>query len=165
MSKEYMNDGSLSEKWKYRFNFYDQHGFPGFWGATPEYKAAFKTLKVRQRLTIQMNFIAFFCSWIYLFVLGLWKKAIIVLLLGILSLFVGALIGVNILGIAVASYVAVNTNKWFYERGKRVKYLEPLNNRWLSQAKPPPSFYSQFLRLKYRYGARPARIIKIIAPG
>lgn len=91
MSKEYMNDGSLSEKWKYRFNFYDQHGFPGFWGATPEYKAAFKTLKVRQRLTIKMNFIAFFCSWIYLFVLGLWKKAIIVLLLGILSLFVGAL--------------------------------------------------------------------------
>nr|WP_282680436.1 DUF2628 domain-containing protein [Escherichia coli] len=90
-----MNDGSLSEKWKYRFNFYDQHGFPGFWGATPEYKAAFKALKVRQRLTIQMNFIAFFCSWIYLFVLGLWKKAIIVLLLGILSLFVGALIGVN----------------------------------------------------------------------
>ncbi|WP_343090458.1 DUF2628 domain-containing protein, partial [Escherichia coli] len=79
MSKEYMNDGSLSEKWKYRFNFYDQHGFPGFWGATPEYKAAFKALKVRQRLTIQMNFIAFFCSWIYLFVLGLWKKAIIVL--------------------------------------------------------------------------------------
>ena len=75
MSKEYMNDGSLSEKWKYRFNFYDQHGFPGFWGATPEYKAAFKALKVRQRLTIQMNFIAFFCSWIYLFVLGLWKKA------------------------------------------------------------------------------------------
>ncbi|EOW6102126.1 DUF2628 domain-containing protein, partial [Escherichia coli] len=95
MSKEYMNDGSLSEKWKYRFNFYDQHGFPGFWGATPEYKAVFKALKVRQRLTIQMNFIAFFCSWIYLFVLGLWKKAIIVLLLGILSLFVGALIGVK----------------------------------------------------------------------
>ncbi|HFR1337832.1 TPA: hypothetical protein ACHUR5_004552, partial [Shigella flexneri] len=26
MSKEYMNDDSLSEKWKYRFNFYDQHG-------------------------------------------------------------------------------------------------------------------------------------------
>ena len=123
MSKEYMNDGSLSEKWKYRFNFYYQHGFPGFWGATPEYKAAFKALKVRQRLTIQMNFIAFFCSWIYLFVLGLWKKAIIVLLLGILSLFVGALIGVNILGIAVAAYVAVNTNKWFYE--KEVKGLNP----------------------------------------
>ncbi|MCJ8703482.1 hypothetical protein MWH01_31240, partial [Escherichia coli] len=54
----------------------------------------------------------------------LWKKAIIVLLLSILSLFVGALIGVNILGIAVAAYVAVNTNKWFYE--KEVKGL----NTW-----------------------------------
>ncbi|WP_375155554.1 hypothetical protein [Shigella flexneri] len=26
-------------------------------------------------------------------------------------------------------------------------------------------YYNQFFRLKYRYGARPARIIKIIAPG
>lgn len=101
-----------------------KHGFPGFWGATPEYKTAYKELKIRQRLTIQMNFIAFFFSWIYLFVLGLWKKAIIVLLLGILSLFVGALIGVNILGIVVVAYVAVNTNKWFYE--KEVKGL----NTW-----------------------------------
>lgn len=75
MSKEYMNDGSLTEKWKFRFNFYEKHGFPGFWGATPEYKTAYKELKIRQRLTIQMNFIAFFFSWIYLFVLGLWKKS------------------------------------------------------------------------------------------
>ncbi|MDZ5518212.1 DUF2628 domain-containing protein, partial [Escherichia marmotae] len=118
------NDGSLTEKWKFRFNFYEKHGFPGFWGATPEYKTAYKELKIRQRLTIQMNFIAFFFSWMYLFVLGLWKKAIIVLLLGILSLFVGALIGVNILGIVVVAYVAVNTNKWFYE--KEVKGL----NTW-----------------------------------
>ncbi|MED9508256.1 hypothetical protein RCN86_07605, partial [Escherichia marmotae] len=28
MSKEYMNDGSLTEKWKFRFNFYEKHGFP-----------------------------------------------------------------------------------------------------------------------------------------
>ena len=69
-----------------------------------------------------MNFIAFFFSWIYLFVLGLWKKAIIVLLLGILSLLIGALIGVNVLGFAVAGYVAVSTNKWFYE--KEVKGID-----------------------------------------
>ncbi|MCF3324921.1 DUF2628 domain-containing protein, partial [Escherichia coli] len=92
---------------------------------TPSYTKSVSWQHHRQRLTIQMNFIAFFCSWIYLFVLGLWKKAIIVLLLGILSLFVGALIGVNILGIAVAAYVAVNTNKWFYE--KEVKGL----NTWV----------------------------------
>lgn len=116
-----------------------------FWilGATPEYKAAFKALKVRQRLTIQMNFIAFFCSPDIFICPWVMEKAIIVLLLGILSLFVGALIGVNILGIAVAAYVAVNTNKWFYE--KEVKGLntpEPLNNRWLSQTKPPLSFFT-----------------------
>lgn len=75
MDKDYINDGSLSEKWKYRFSFYDQHGFPGFWKVSPEYKQAFKALKPRQRLTIQINFIAFFFSWIYLFVLGLWKKS------------------------------------------------------------------------------------------
>ncbi len=73
MDKDYINDGSLSEKWKYRFSFYDQHGFR-FWKVSPEYKQAFKALKPRQRLTIQINFIAFFFSWIYLFVLGLWKK-------------------------------------------------------------------------------------------
>ncbi|POP42656.1 hypothetical protein CHU32_18975 [Superficieibacter electus] len=116
MNKDYMQDGSLSEKWKYRFSFYDQHGFPGFWKLSPEYKEAFKSLKARQRITIQMNFIAFFFSWIYLFVLGLWKKAIIVLLLGIVSLIIGAIIGINVLGLAVAAYVALNTNKWFYEK-------------------------------------------------
>lgn len=70
------------------------------------------------------------------------EKAIIVLLLGILSLFVGALIGVNILGIAVAAYVAVNTNKWFYEKEVKGLNTEPLNNRWLSQTKPPLSFFT-----------------------
>ena len=55
---------------------------------------------------------------------GVQTCALPILLLGILSLFVGALIGVNILGIAVAAYVAVNTNKWFYE--KEVKGL----NTW-----------------------------------
>lgn len=116
MSKDYMEDGSLSEKWKYRFSFYDEHGFPGFWKASPEYKSAIKGLKPRQRVTVQVNFIAFFFSWIYLFVLGLWKKAIIVLLLGILSMVIGAIIGFNILGLAVAGYVGVSANKWFYEK-------------------------------------------------
>ncbi|GDD41048.1 inner membrane protein [Escherichia coli] len=49
MSKDYMADGSLTEKWKYRFSFYDEHGFPGFWGASPEYKQALKGLNTRQK--------------------------------------------------------------------------------------------------------------------
>ena len=74
MSKDYMADGSLTEKWKYRFSFYDEHGFPGFWGASPEYKQALKGLNTRQKITIRTNVIAFFFSWVYLFVLGLWNN-------------------------------------------------------------------------------------------
>ncbi len=124
MDKDYINDGSLSEKWKYRFHF-TINMVSRFWKVSPEYKQAFKALKPRQRLTIQINFIAFFFSWIYLFVLGLWKKAIIVILLGIVAIFIGALIGVNILGLVVAAYVGVNTNKWFYE--KEVKGINTLS--------------------------------------
>ncbi len=89
MSKDYMADGSLTEKWKYRFSFYDEHGFPGFWGASPEYKQALKGLNTRQKIIIRTNVIAFFFSWVYLFVLGLWKKAIVVLFLAIFSLIFG----------------------------------------------------------------------------
>lgn len=111
-----MQDGSLTEKWKYRFSFYDQHGFPGFWSASPEYKQAIRGLKMRQRVTIQMNVIAFFFPWIYLFVLGLWKKAIIVLLLWLLAIVITAITGINILGFVVGGYVAFYTNRWFYEK-------------------------------------------------
>lgn len=60
MSSNYIEDGSLSEKWKYRFSFYDRYGFPGFWSVKPEYKKAIKELTFRQKATIGMNFYAFF---------------------------------------------------------------------------------------------------------
>lgn len=66
MSKDYMADGSLTEKWKYRFSFYDEHGFPGFWGASPEYKQALKGLNTRQKIIIRTNVIAFFFSWVFI---------------------------------------------------------------------------------------------------
>lgn len=116
MSNNYMEDGSLSEKWKYRFSFYEQHGFPGFWSNSPEYKKAIKALKPRQKITIQLNFIGFFFPWIYLFVLGLWKKAILVLLVFILMLFITVAIGGNIFGIVLNIYVGMFVNKWFYEK-------------------------------------------------
>ncbi|MCZ9150216.1 DUF2628 domain-containing protein [Escherichia albertii] len=116
MSKDYMADGSLTEKWKYRFSFYDEHGFSGFWGASPEYKQALKGLNTRQKITIRTNVIAFFFSWVYLFVLGLWKKAIVVLFLAIFSLIFGYMIGYNVFGFIIAAYVSYNTNRWFYEK-------------------------------------------------
>ncbi|MCZ4197141.1 DUF2628 domain-containing protein [Escherichia coli] len=116
MSKDYMADGSLTEKWKYRFSFYDEHGFPGFWGASTEYKQALKGLNTRQKIIIRTNVIAFFFSWVYLFVLGLWKKAIVVLFLAIFSLIFGYMIGYNVFGFIIAAYVSYNTNRWFYEK-------------------------------------------------
>ncbi|GDF00186.1 DUF2628 domain-containing protein [Escherichia coli] len=116
MSKDYMADGSLTEKWKYRFSFYDEHGFHGFWGASPEYKQALKGLNTRQKIIIRTNVIAFFFSWVYLFVLGLWKKAIVVLFLAIFSLIFGYMIGYNVFGFIIAAYVSYNTNRWFYEK-------------------------------------------------
>lgn len=116
MSKDYMADGSLTEKWEYRFSFYDEHGFPGFWGASPEYKQALKGLNTRQKIIIRTNVIAFFFSWVYLFVLGLWKKAIVVLFLAIFSLIFGYMIGYNVFGFIIAAYVSYNTNRWFYEK-------------------------------------------------
>ncbi|EHH6328668.1 DUF2628 domain-containing protein [Escherichia coli] len=116
MSKDYMADGSLTEKWKYRFSFYDEHGFPGFWGTSPEYKQALKGLNTRQKIIIRTNVIAFFFSWVYLFVLGLWKKAIVVLFLAIFSLIFGYMIGYNVFGFIIAAYVSYNTNRWFYEK-------------------------------------------------
>ena len=116
MSKDYMADGSLTEKWKYRFSFYDEHGFPGCWGASPEYKQALKGLNTRQKIIIRTNVIAFFFSWVYLFVLGLWKKAIVVLFLAIFSLIFGYMIGYNVFGFIIAAYVSYNTNRWFYEK-------------------------------------------------
>lgn len=116
MSKDYMEDRSLSEKWKFRFSFFDEHGFPGFWSSTPEYKKALKTLNSRQRITIQCNFFAVFFTVIYLLILGLWKKAIIVFVLAFIVAVIAGMVGIGALSIAVNVYVGMNANKWFYEK-------------------------------------------------
>ncbi|HFM3582225.1 TPA: DUF2628 domain-containing protein, partial [Escherichia coli] len=83
---------------------------------SPEYKQALKGLNTRQKIIIRTNVIAFFFSWVYLFVLGLWKKAIVVLFLAIFSLIFGYMIGYNVFGFIIAAYVSYNTNRWFYEK-------------------------------------------------
>lgn len=63
------------------------------------------------------------------------EKAIIVILLGIVAIFIGALIGVNILGLVVAAYVGVNTNKWFYEKRLKVSIHGACNfSGWFSRS-------------------------------
>ncbi|MEQ9915003.1 DUF2628 domain-containing protein [Pectobacterium polaris] len=68
-----------SKKWQTRFAFYNEFGGPN----TPAHKAAFKNLSFLNRILIQSNFIAFFFGLIYFFVLGLWRKNLTLLGIGI----------------------------------------------------------------------------------
>ncbi|KIY39106.1 membrane protein [Pseudomonas sp. 10-1B] len=69
------NPGNLKPKWQERFAFFDQYGAP----TSESYKAAFRALPFRKKLLINNNFIAFFFGPIYWFVLGLWKKNLVML--------------------------------------------------------------------------------------
>lgn len=82
-----MDRSKYSEKWQARFDFFDQYGAP----STPEHKAAIKAAKPGRRILIGMNIIAFFFGFIYFFVLGLWKKNLV--LFGI-CIAVGLVLGV-----------------------------------------------------------------------
>ena len=82
-----MDRSKYSEKWLARFDFFEQYGAP----STPEHKAAIKAAKPGRRILIGMNIIAFFFGFIYFFVLGLWKKNLV--LFGI-CIVIGLVLGV-----------------------------------------------------------------------
>ncbi|QPN46972.1 membrane protein [Pseudomonas putida] len=66
---------NLKPKWQERFAFFDQHGGP----REASYKAAFRALPFRKKLLINNNFLGFFFGPIYWFVLGMWKKNLVML--------------------------------------------------------------------------------------
>ncbi|GKX59655.1 DUF2628 domain-containing protein [Leminorella grimontii] len=68
-----MDRSKYSQKWQDRFAFFDQYGAPG----TPEYRDAIKAETFGRRILFGMNIIAFFFGFIYFFVLGLWKKNLV----------------------------------------------------------------------------------------
>lgn len=68
---------SYSAKWQARFDFFDLHGAP----SAPGYKPALAQLPFKAKVKINFNLIAFFFGPIYLFVLGLWKKNITLILI------------------------------------------------------------------------------------
>ena len=81
----------LSPKLQKRFDFFNKYGVRS---NSPEYKAAYKALPFMDKLTIQQNFIAFFFGAIYFFVLGLWRKNLvligIIIISGVIMYFVEA---------------------------------------------------------------------------
>lgn len=112
---DYQKDESLSDKWKYRFAFFEKNGYPGFWRPTPAWKQAFKQMTFGEKVTVNQNFYAFFFGCIYLFILGLWKKALTSIALSVLGLLVAALIGFPFLSFIVPMLIMMRTNVWYHE--------------------------------------------------
>lgn len=112
---DYQKDESLSDKWKYRFAFFEKNGYPGFWRVSPAWKQAFKGMSFWEKRRVSVNYFALSFSFIYLFILGLWKKALTSIALIILGLFVSALIGIPFLTIFVAMMIGFRANVWYHE--------------------------------------------------
>jgi hypothetical protein len=102
-----------SPKWQFRFGFFDRYGGP----KSPEYKQAFKALKFGERIKVQSNFFAFFFGFIYFFILGLWRKALVVLgisvALGVLSFFVPDAVARG-LGVGYSVLLSMSANYAYY---------------------------------------------------
>jgi hypothetical protein len=122
---DWRNDPDLSATWKFRFDFYDRYGTRTLMNASDEFKAAFKNLGFADRIKVNANLWAFFFSFIYLFILGLWRQAVLVLaaVLGLSVAFMllssvapGILADIisRATGILFGFFVAIRTNVWYY---------------------------------------------------
>lgn len=89
-----------SEKWQSRFDFFDLHGAPN----SPGFKPALKQLPFKQKAKYNFNFIAFFFGPIYLFVLGLWKRNITLILI-MVAVFAALEIAFMMIGIDYPKYL------------------------------------------------------------
>lgn len=112
---DFHKDETLNDKWKFRFDFYEQNGLPSFWGMTPAWKAAYKKMTFGQKMKVSMNFFAWFFSIIYLLILGLWKKAILIVALNVVVIILAFIFDLGALGYMINAFTAMRTNIWYYE--------------------------------------------------
>ncbi len=67
---------NYDEVWNERFSFFQKHGAPG----TQEYKEAYKTIEgFINKLRININFYALFFGFIYYFIKGMWRGALLLI--------------------------------------------------------------------------------------
>lgn len=122
---DWHTDPNLSEKWKFRFGFFEKYGAPlagaSFSGAhAAEMKAAFKQLSFGDRIKLNMNFYAFFFGFIYYaFFLKLWRQALILIGCSLVYAIVAAILGIpdsvdRGVGIAYAMFCASRANPLYY---------------------------------------------------
>lgn len=70
-----------SKKWQQRFEFFDRYGTDP---VALEYRNAMKEIPFFKRYLYQLNFIALFFGFIYFFILGLWRKNLALIAIGII---------------------------------------------------------------------------------
>ncbi|MFI8619163.1 DUF2628 domain-containing protein [Acidovorax sp. NPDC077693] len=66
------NQIERSQKWNFRFQFFQNHGSP----KSKNYKDALKTISFRERLLVNINWYGICFGFVYFFVLGLWRKGL-----------------------------------------------------------------------------------------
>ncbi|EMD9275149.1 DUF2628 domain-containing protein [Cronobacter malonaticus] len=112
---DYMADPKLSDKWKFRFKFIEDNGYPAVLVPTPAWREALKKLSIMERLKVSLNFITYFFSFIYLAILGLWKKSILCVLAIFVVAIISNLLNIRALMYIVPFYFACHTNVWYYD--------------------------------------------------
>ncbi len=100
---------------------------PHFGGPSPAWKEAFKGMTFGQKRKVSTNYFAFFFPFIYLFILGLWKKALLVVVLNVVVFVLAVISGVGFLGYLINAIVALRTNTTILKR--RASRLELLNKK------------------------------------
>lgn len=102
-----------SPKWQFRFDFFNAHGAP----SSPGFKAAYKALPFGQKIKVNFNFFALFFGCIYLFILGMWRKALTIVgltvVLAVVLAFVPDVVGRG-LAFAWSLLIALTTNYNYY---------------------------------------------------
>lgn len=76
MKQNTMENNIVSDKWKKKFDFYEENGVPG----SPGYRKALAKAPFPMRMSLSMNAMAFIFGVVYFCVLGLWKKGLMLLL-------------------------------------------------------------------------------------
>ncbi|WP_405484286.1 DUF2628 domain-containing protein [Nocardia sp. NBC_00511] len=120
----------LRLRWQERFAFYDAHGAP----SSREYQAELRLLPFWKRLYWNYNFLVFFFGPIYFFILGLWKKALVLLAvaiaLGVVSFALDASAG-SFLGrlftfLVAGTYATTANYAYYLKEAKGIQSWNPL---------------------------------------
>ncbi|MGE9657185.1 DUF2628 domain-containing protein [Snodgrassella alvi] len=127
------SDMGLSDAWLFRFKFYEENGIPKFFKQTDKYVKNLRSLPFKSKMTMMINWKAFFFGPFYYFYLGMWRKALTILLfLTVLDLLLILLLSKASAGCADAIFWAFMTNPIYYvHRTKKSKSFNPFEGMQL----------------------------------